>query len=143
MFSDIVVPTDGSESSTAAVEQSLAIATSHGATVHFLHVIDVGTEMSASAVGTIANELTETLEQEADEALADAVAQAKEADVDYERVLLEGVPHESITEYTAEHAVDLVVMGATGRSGLKEHLLGSTTDRVIRSVEISVLLARP
>lgn len=143
MYSDVVVPTDGSEASTAAVEQSLAIAASRGATVHFLHVIDVGTEMSASGVGTIAGELTETLEREADEALDEATARADEESVDHERVILEGVPHESIAEYSAERDVDLIVMGATGRSGLKEHLLGSTTDRVIRSVDTSVLLARP
>lgn len=143
MYSDILVPTDGSESSTAAVEQSLAIAESEGATVHFLHVIDVGTEMSASGVGTIADELSKTLEQEANEALDSATAQAEEAGVDHERILLEGVPHESIVEYGAEHDVDLITMGASGRSGLKEHLLGSTTDRVVRSIEQSVLLARP
>lgn len=142
MYNDILVATDGSDSSTAGVEQGVSIAESHGATVHFLHVIDVGTEMSASGVGTIAEELTETLEQEADEALDEATAQANEAGVNNERVLLEGVPHESIAEYSTEHDVDLIVMGASGQSGLKEHLLGSTTDRVIRSVETSVLLAR-
>lgn len=142
MYNDILVATDGSDSSTAGVEQGVSIAESHGATVHFLHVIDVGTEMSASGVGTIADELTETLEQEADEALDEATAQANEAGVNNERVLLEGVPHESIAEYSTEHDVDLIVMGASGQSGLKEHLLGSTTDRVIRSVETSVLLAR-
>lgn len=43
----------------------------------------------------------------------------------------------------AEHDVDLIVMGATGQSGLKEHLLGSTADRVTQSVDVSVLIARP
>lgn len=143
MYNSILVPTDGSESSTAAVEQSIAIAAPDEATVHFLHVIDVGTEMSASAVGTIADELSETLEQEANEALDSAIARAEDAGVAYERSLVEGVPHESIVEYSSEHSIDLVVMGANGRSGLKEHLLGSTTDRVVRSVEKSVLLARP
>ncbi len=142
MYTDILVATDGSESSGAAVEQGVAIAEPHGATVHFLHVIDIGTEMSSSGVGTIADELTETLEQEADEALDEATARASDAGVDRERVLLEGDPHESIVEYSTEHDVDLVVMGASGRSGLKEHLLGSTTDRVVRSVYTSVLLAR-
>ena len=143
MYNDILAATDGSASSKAAVEESVSIAEPHGATVHFLHVIDVGTEMSASGVGTIADELTETLEQEADEALDWATTQANEAGVDYERVLLEGDPHESIAEYSTEHDVDLIVMGASGQSGLKEYLLGSTTDRVIRSVDTSVLLVRP
>lgn len=142
MYDDVLVPTDGSESSTAAVEQGVSIAEPRGATVHFLHVIDVGTEMSASGVGTIADELTETLKGEAEDALDEAVARAADAGLEYERVLLEGDPHESIAEYSAEHGVDLVVMGASGRSGLKEHLFGSTADRVVRSVETSVLLAR-
>lgn len=142
MYKDVLVPTDGSDSSTAAVEHGVSIAAQHGANVHFLHVIDVA-ELSASGVGTIADELTETLEQKADEALDDAVARAKEAEVKFERVLLEGDPHESIAEYSTEHDIDLVVMGTSGRSGLKERLLGSTTDRVIRTVDTSVLLARP
>lgn len=143
MYDDILVATDGSESSTAAVEQAVEIAEPHGATVHLLHAIDVGTEMSASGVGTIADELTETLTDEAERALDDAAEMAETAGVDHERVLLEGVPHESIGEYTADHDVGLVVLGASGHTGLKAHLLGSTTDRVVRGVDTSVLVARP
>lgn len=143
MYGDILVPTDGSESSTAAVEHAVALAERTGATVHFLHVIDVGTEMSASGLGTIAPELTETLEQEGETALDDAVTAAETADVEHERLVEEGVPHETIVTYSSDRPVDLIVMGASGRSGLAEHLLGSTTDRVVRSVDVSVLLARP
>lgn len=142
MYEGILVPTDGSDASASAVDQGVAIAASQGATVDFLHVIDVGTEMSASGVGTIAEELTETLEGEAEEALDAAVARAESEGVDYERTVLEGVPHEAIADYGSERDVDLIVMGASGRSGLREHLLGSTADRVVRSVDTSVLLAR-
>jgi len=62
--------------------------------------------------------------------------------VSTERVALEGVPHEAIVDYCADHGIDLVVLGSTGRSGITEHLMGSTTDRVARSVEASVLIAR-
>jgi nucleotide-binding universal stress UspA family protein len=142
VYTDILVPTDGSDSSAAAVEQGVSIADRFGATVHFLHVVDIGVEMSASGVGTIADDLTESLQQQADEALDDAVARAETADVAYERVISEGEPHESIADYSSEHGIDLVVMGSSGRSGLKEHLLGSTADRVVRTVDTSVLLAR-
>ncbi|WP_433627224.1 universal stress protein [Halomicrococcus sp. NG-SE-24] len=125
------------------MEQGVAIAAPQDATVHFLHVINVGTEMAASGVGTVADDLTETLEEDANEILGEAEAKAEGADVASERAILEGFPHDAIVEYCSEHDVDLVVMGATGRSGLKEHLLGSTTDRVVRSVDTSVLLARP
>lgn len=141
MYNDILVPTDGSESSAAAVVEGISIADAHGATLHFLHVIDVGTEMAAP--GNVAPDLTKTLEQEAKEILDTATAKAEDASVTYERVVLEGVPHKVIAEYSTDNATDLIVMGASGRSGIKDHLLGSSTDRVLRSVEISVLVARP
>lgn len=141
MYDDILVPTDGSESSAAAVDEGIHIADPHGATVHFLHVIDVGTEMAAP--GNVAPDLTATLEQEADEVLDKATAKADGVGVAYNRVVIEGVPHEAISEYSTDNAIDLIVMGASGRSGIKDHLLGSSTDRVIRSVDTSVLIARP
>lgn len=143
MYSDVVVATDGSDASAAAVEEGVAAAAREDATVHLLHVVDVGTEMSASGVGTIADELTQTLEEEADDALDSAASEAEDAGVAFERTTLEGVPHEAIADYAAERDADLVVLGATGRSGLRERLLGGTADRVARSVDASVLLARP
>ncbi|WP_339103673.1 universal stress protein [Haloterrigena salinisoli] len=142
MYDDILVPTDGSDSSAAAVEQAVAIADGDAATVHFLHVIDVGTEMSAAASGSIAPQLTETLEDQAESALDEAASRAERAGVSHERLTREGDPHETIATYSAENGIDLVVMGASGQSGVKERLLGSTTDRVVRSVETSVLIAR-
>lgn len=143
MYDEILVPTDGSDASMEAVEQGVTIADQFEGTIHFLNVVDVGTEMSASGVGHIADELSKSLGQMADDALTDAESRAEDADVEYERTILEGIPHEAIVEYSDEHDVDLIVMGATGQSGLKEHLLGSTTDRVTQSVDISVLITRP
>lgn len=98
--------------------------------------------MSASGLGNVADELTETLDEMASEALDRAGSRADEADVPYERAIVEGFPHEAIQEYGADQDVDPVVMGASGRSGIKERLLGSTTDRVVQSVPTSVLVAR-
>jgi len=142
VFTEILVPTDGSDASLAAVDQGVAVARRFEATVHFLHVVDVGAEMSASAVGDIADDLTTTLEDVAADALDTAESRAEDAGVPCERTVLEGIPHEAIVEYSADRDVDLVVLGESGRSGLKEHLLGSTTDRVARSAETSVLIAR-
>ncbi|RZH68040.1 universal stress protein [Natrinema altunense] len=143
MYDDVLVPTDGSTTSEAAVEQAVSIAEGAGATVHFLHVVDIGTKMSAGATGSIAPQLTETLEEAAESALDEAASRAESAGVTYERLTREGDPHEVIEAYCDEHDVDLVTMGASGHSGVKERLLGSTTDRVVRSVEASVLVARP
>lgn len=143
MYDEILIPTDGSDPSQTAVEEGVEIADEFDARVHFLNVVDVGTEMSASAVGTVADELTKTFEDVAEKALDEATARAEDAGVAYERTVLEGVPHEAIEEYAADHGVDVVVVGTSGRSGVKEQLLGSTTDRVAQSADCSVLIARP
>ena len=142
MYSQILVATDGSDASETAVGQAVAVADRFEATLHCCHVVDLGTEMSGSAEGAIANQLTDTLDSVATEALDAAESRAKEAEVPTERVALEGVPHEVVVDYCVDHGIDLVVMGSTGRSGITEHLMGSTTDRVARSVETSVLIAR-
>lgn len=143
MYDEVLVPTDGSEASNAAVEHGVGIGEAYEATVHFLYVVDLGTEMSASGIGTIADDLTETLEGEAEDALDEAQERAGERGVACDRTVLEGIPHEAIIEYGTDNDIVLIVMGSSGRSGLKEHLLGSTTDRVVRTAEMPVLLTHP
>lgn len=142
MFDEILVPTDGSDPSLVAVDEGVELAKGFDGRVHFLHVVDVGTEMSAAS-GGVAGELSKTLEDVTEEALDEAESRAREAGVSHERAVLEGVPHEAINEYSAEHGIDVVVLGTSGRSGLKEKLLGSTTDQVAQSADCSVLIARP
>lgn len=143
VHSDILVPTDGTRESQAAVDEGVTIASSLGANVHFLHVVDMGTETSASASGPIADNLTESLEKEANDALDAAEEQARDANVSYERVILEGVPEDAIVEYSADHEINLIVIGKSDSSGLADQLLGTTTDHVLESANVSVLVAQP
>ena len=53
-----------------------------------------------------------------------------------------GKDEEEILKYTTEAPVDLLVMGAYGRSRLRELILGSTTSYVIRNTTIPVLMIR-
>lgn len=53
-----------------------------------------------------------------------------------------GVPHEQIIAAVEQHQADLLVMGATGRTGLVRVLLGSTTRRVLRELPCSMLVVK-
>lgn len=44
--------------------------------------------------------------------------------------------------YRAEHAIDLIVMGAYGHSKIREFLVGSTTAKLIRRSKVPLLLLR-
>lgn len=142
MYHDILIPTDGSNASVTALDHGLEIAASMGATVHLLHVVDVGKEMSASAVGDIADDLTQALDTEAKEALDQAETMADEANVTSERAVLEGFPEDAIPQYSADTGIDLIVVGESEDSTITERLFGSTTDDVLQSATTSILVAR-
>jgi nucleotide-binding universal stress UspA family protein len=98
--------------------------------------------MAASGVGDIADDLTKTLDEEAREALNRAEEMADEAGVSAERVILEGFPEDAIQEYSDENGIDLIVIGESEDSTLSERLFGSTTEDVVQSATVSVLVAR-
>ncbi|UPM44839.1 universal stress protein [Halocatena salina] len=139
MYDTILIPCDGSEASTAALDHGLAIADTHDATVHLLHVVNVGTEIAAT--GMAVGEVMDTLTDAGQEILSEAATRAEDAGIAYEQELLEGIPYEAIGEYATDRPIDLTVMGTTGRSGVTERLLGSTTDRVLRRTDTPILIA--
>jgi universal stress protein E len=53
-----------------------------------------------------------------------------------------GVPHTRVIAAAEKYAADLIVMGATGRSGLVRVMLGSTTRRVLRDLPCSLMVVR-
>jgi len=53
-----------------------------------------------------------------------------------------GEPHRVIVEYANEEDCDLVVMGTHGRTGLQRYLLGSVTEKVVRTCDVPVLTVR-
>ena len=51
-----------------------------------------------------------------------------------------GDPVQNIIEYVKEHSISLVLMTTHGHGGIRRLLVGSVTDRVIRSCEVPVLV---
>jgi K+-sensing histidine kinase KdpD len=56
--------------------------------------------------------------------------------------LLEGSAAEEIIRYATEQAMDLIVMGTHGRTGLERLLMGSVAEQVVRGAPCSVLVAK-
>ena len=54
-----------------------------------------------------------------------------------------GDPGEAIAHFAASIRADLIVMTSHGRRGVKEHVLGSVAERVLRLAQCSVLTIKP
>ena len=138
MFDRICVPTDGSDAAAAAFEHILAIAADHDATVHLLHVADT----TRDSVTRIGGDVVDVLEREGDSIVADAADRAADRGVETETAVRQGGVPETIVAYAEEMDADVVAMSTKGRQGM-EHLVGSTTERVVRQSPVPVLALRP
>jgi nucleotide-binding universal stress UspA family protein len=139
VYTDILVPTDGSTASATAVEHAIDLAAHYDATLHVLYVVDV-TGYSALEVG--ADVVASALEEEGEHAVGDVVGTAEDADIHTQSSIEHGTPHRAIIDYATAESVDLIVMGTHGRTGVGRFLLGSVTERVVRTAPVPVLTVR-
>jgi len=146
MYENILIPTDGSETAQAAVDHAVDHAQKYGATLHALYVVDIdavnfglGTEQVDRIKQGNFGEMTE-LKERAEDATGVVVDAAAEYDIDVHEEVRVGTPHDVIAGYADNEGIDLVVMGSHGRSGVRRALLGSVTERVLRSTHVPVLV---
>jgi nucleotide-binding universal stress UspA family protein len=146
MYDRILVPTDGSDVAEAAVDHALDLAEKYDAEVHALYVVDIdsvnfslGTEQVDRLKQGRFDEMGE-LKDRADEATGAVAASAAERGVEVVEHVSGGRPHKVIGDYAEDHGVDLIVMGSHGRAGVRRALLGSVTERTLRSTHVPVLV---
>ena len=146
----ILLPTDFSEPSSAAVPYACDLAEAFGAELHVLHVIhDLSSEMPEFGMGLAfpgylehLPERMQKLEEEAIHHLAGVLPEGWTKT----RIILatrQGPPFQRIIEYAREHLTDLIVMGTHGRGAVQHTLLGSVAERVVRKAPCPVLTVRP
>jgi nucleotide-binding universal stress UspA family protein len=74
--------------------------------------------------------------------LGEAEAYLEPHKLQLKAVLETGSPVEAILQVAQHESCDLIIMGAWGHSRVRELFLGSTTDGILRSAELPVLLYR-
>ncbi|HQN75999.1 MAG TPA: universal stress protein [Methanomassiliicoccales archaeon] len=139
LFKKILIPTDGSEYTKAAVRKGLEIAKAAGAEVTALYVVDQTSFINFPMDSTIVSVYT-LLEKEGEEAMEFVKKEAEALGVKVTTRIEEGSPSRKIVDLSAEH--DLVVMGTLGRTGFSKLLLGSVAERVVRFAKCPVLVVR-
>jgi nucleotide-binding universal stress UspA family protein len=134
----ILVGHDGSDEADAAFESALELASLSGARVSVVSVAIppepptvVETEASLEAATIHFEAIFESLRR-----------RATESGVGLDTRVLVGHPAEQILRVASDLGVDLIVVGRRGRSGIRQWLFGSTSQRVISHAPCSVLVVR-
>lgn len=131
----VLVPTDGSDCSEVAAAHAVDLAAATGATLHVVHVVDLGVFPSDES-----GALLEALERAGQRALESVIDRADAAGVSsIQASVLNGSPYRAIVAYVEDEGIDLIVMGTHGRTGFDRYLLGSVTERVVRLSDRPVL----
>lgn len=145
MFERILLPVDGSEHAARAAEHAIDLADRYDAALDVLYV--AWTDAPYAGEGTPGLEVEEFArlhEQEGHGITREIVSRAQQAGVEAVEPVLVRAPDiaGAILEHAESAAVDLIVMGTRGRSGLARFVLGSVTDRVIRESPVPVMTVR-
>jgi universal stress protein A len=138
---NILVPVDFSPNSRKAVDYATAFAKQFGATLTYLHVVQVNYaygEFGAIDFTALEREMRSGAEKE----LAGLLATATGAGLEARSLVREGSPPKVIADVARELGSDLLVISTHGYTGLRHVLMGSIAEHVVRYAPCPVLVVR-
>lgn len=142
---NILVPSDFSEPSEAALRYGVALAEAFSSTLHVVHVLEepVVTAMAPEAYAMSLPGLLDELERRSRERLDSLLTEEQRTKFRAKLVSERGSPFVEIVRYAREKDIDLLVMGTHGRGAIAHMLMGSVAERVVRKAPCPVLTVRP
>jgi nucleotide-binding universal stress UspA family protein len=145
MYTNILIPTDGSELAGKAVRHGIVLAQKIGAKVTALtvlppfHVFTTDTQMIEDTPA----QYQARMQKHAEKTLGTVTQAAQAAGVACETVHIEHEhPYQAIIDTAASKGCDLIVMASHGRHGISAIVLGSETVKVLTHSKIPVLVHR-
>jgi nucleotide-binding universal stress UspA family protein len=145
MLRNILVATDFSEPSDAALTYGRALARNFGAMLHVLHVVSpvstvvYGAEAFAVSVPDLQQEVEDGARKQLTALLIDDDPQPLPT---REAIVASSAPAAAIVDYANRERIDLIVAGTHGRGGVAHLLMGSVAERVVRTAPCPVLTVR-
>lgn len=142
MYKRILVPVDGSPTSSKALSAALEMAREAGGSVRAMHASD---ELAFIAGYDYRGDLVAQAREQATRILADALASAKACGVQADSTLVDkpGLRlGDAVAAEAREWRADLITVGTHGRKGLGRVLLGSGAEQIIRAAPVPVLVIR-
>ncbi|MBS1951859.1 MAG: universal stress protein [Cytophagales bacterium] len=140
----ILVPCDFSEPAIHAYAQAQALAEKSYATIHFLHVIEPPVMNDTLLMPTLSfeAELMKELETNAIQKFKEFTKKSKEHGTAVTYEIKYGAVPVVISQCIQDQSIDLVVMGSHGASGMKEYLIGSNAERIVRQSPVPVMIVK-
>lgn len=139
-YQTVLLPTDGSDCARGALETGANVAKADGATLQLLSVVDV----TSFGADVHIQMQVESFEERANDIIKEATEIAEDTGVESVAgsVELGTSIHRTILSYIEDTDADLVVVGTHGRTGFERYMLGSVTEKLVRTSPVPVLTVR-
>ncbi len=147
-YQRIMVPVDYSDHCKTALTAAVDVARRFGATIDLVHVWDRPSYVSEAIMvgqpGDRQRSLLELIRENAEKDMVEFIATLSlPPDVQVTHQLLSGDPATTLAKELAKGGHDLVVIGTHGRTGIVHLLLGSVTEKLVRTSPVPVLTVPP
>ena len=141
----ILYPTDFSEASLEALPYAVSFARNCQAKLILMHVVNekIFSEGLSLARVSAPESLEQEMTAEAGRRLKMIIPPDQREGLDWESVILYGMPFLEIIRYAKDNGVDMIVIGTHGRSGMEHIIFGSTAEKVVRKAHCPVLSVKP
>jgi nucleotide-binding universal stress UspA family protein len=136
----ILCPVDFSEFSDRAYEYALSFARHFGAKLFVQHVIEPVVVLPRMYVSQpLIDRVYAEQVAGAEEKINELTAKHSRDGMEYEAVLERGPVADCVLQFAEDKNIDLIAMGTHGRRGLDRIVLGSVTERILRTARCPVL----
>ncbi|RAW43887.1 universal stress protein [Halorubrum sp. 48-1-W] len=136
MYDDILLPVAPGKSANDAVPHARSLAERYGATVHVVSAVDT---LEHTLSGPRAGAFAERVEAGAQRRVETVTEELTDAGVDAVGSVIHGEPLRVIANAIEDTGADIVVMPTHTRTGLQRVLLGSVTEKVVRTSPVPVV----
>jgi nucleotide-binding universal stress UspA family protein len=138
----ILVPTDFSTQATHALKVAASIAKKNNSHIVLMHTLEIPSQMKDAIVNTAEIPQIMLYINKTKEKLTEIAKESFLKDIQVTTHVHFEPATNGIVHYTQNHLVDLIVMGSKGTSGMNEILVGSNTEKVVRQVDLPVLVIK-
>jgi nucleotide-binding universal stress UspA family protein len=138
----ILIPTDFTKYADEAIEVGAQIAKKHGYEIILIHMLELPGQVNDAITGETSIPEIMLFKRKAEETLKSIKNRPYLAGIQITEVVRLDGAYSGITNYIKHNAIDLIVMGSHGASGINEILIGSNTEKVVRLSEVPVLVIK-
>lgn len=140
----ILVPCDFSSTSVSAYRVALDMAQISGGEIHLVNVVELPVLHDTVLMPVLSFEeaLLQELKEKAEKQFEKLRRKYAGDFEDIASTVLYGNISIMLLQYIEEHNIDLVIMGTRGATGVREALIGSNTEKVVRRSPVPVLTVK-